>query len=205
VKNQLVLSDYAMRKPGGIVSVFLPRFAAFTLKMKNWRTRIEVISNVALIICCIVVVVFFVKNYRLRQKQDTKTNPLAMTSLVGHKISLRDQDWARNQQTLLVVLQKGCRFCDESTLFYQRLTRELAERSKTHLVAVLPQSNDESKQYLKEKMIDIQDVKQAAPMSLGIRGTPTLVLVDPTGTVLEQWNGKLPATEEDKVILRLKQ
>ncbi|SRR6266436_215730 len=173
--------------------------------MRNWQTRIEVVSNVVLIICCVVVVAFFFRNYLVSRKQETKPNTPALTSLVGNKVFLRDLNWAKSQQTLLVVLQKGCRFCDESTPFYQRLTRELNEPGKTHLVAVLPQSNDESKQYLKDKMIDIPDVKQASPMPMGVRGTPTLVLVDNTGTVLEQWNGKLPAAEEDKVISRLKQ
>lgn len=105
----------------------------------------------------------------------------------------------------MLVLQTGCRFCDESTPFYQRLTKELASQSKTHLVVLFPQNYNESKQYLKNKMIEIAYVRQVSLQSIGVQGTPTLILVDSSGTVLEQWVGKLPATQEDAVLARLKQ
>jgi thioredoxin-related protein len=69
----------------------------------------------------------------------------------------------------------------------------------------MPSSVDDDRQYLREKGIEIADVVQASGLALGVNGTPTLLLVDNAGKVLEQWNGKLPATEADKVLSRLKQ
>jgi hypothetical protein len=52
------------------------------------------------------------------------------------------------------------RFCDESVPFYQRLTKGLSGQSRIHVVAVLPHSGDENKQYLKDKMLAISDVRR---------------------------------------------
>lgn len=174
--------------------------------MTTWRRRIEIFSNLAVILCCILVAGMLVRNYFLsKTREEAKPSLSRPTSLVGKNISLANVDWEKNQQTLLLVLRRGCRFCDESALFYQRLAKELSSQSRTHLMAVMPQSVEDDKQYLSEKMIDVSDVRQGSLSSIGVRGTPTLLLLDSTGTVLEEWAGKLPATQEDAVIGRLKQ
>jgi hypothetical protein len=38
---------------------------------------------------------------------------------------------------------------------------------------------------------------------LGVRGTPTLILVDGSGTVADVWVGALPSNQENEVISRL--
>lgn len=173
--------------------------------MAALRRKIEVLSNIALIVCCVLFSIFLVKNFLIsNKKEDTKQNTPPPT-LVGKKISVSDLDWTKNQQTLLLILQKGCRFCDESAPFYQSLVKEFSNQSKTHLVVVMPHNNDESQQYLKDKAIEIPDIKQATPKSIGVAGTPTLMLIDNSGTVLEQWIGKLSAEQEGVVIARLKQ
>jgi thioredoxin-related protein len=174
--------------------------------MEKWKARIEVLANLALIICCVLFAVLLVKTYFFADgRQDPKANPSLGASLVGQRFMLNDIDWAANQQTLILVLQKGCRYCDESAPFYQRLVKEVSSQTKTHLAAVLPHGTDESKQYLKEKMVEIADVRRASARSLGLQATPTLVLVDNAGTVVDQWIGKLPAAAEDNVVSRLKQ
>jgi thioredoxin-related protein len=119
-------------------------------------------------------------------------------------VSVENVDWASHQQWVLLVLQKGCRFCEESMPFYKRLTAQLSDQANAHLVALLPQTEKESRQYLTDNMVDIADVRQASLRSVGVQGTPTLLLVDKNGTVLEQWLGKVPASQEDTVLSRLK-
>jgi thioredoxin-related protein len=112
-------------------------------------------------------------------------------------------DWSNNNQTLLLVLQKGCHFCTESAAFYQRLVRETAGHGNIHLIAVLPQATDESKKYLDDLGVAIEEVKQATPDSIGVPGTPTLILVNDQGVVMTSWVGKLSADDEAKVLRRL--
>jgi len=58
--------------------------------------------------------------------------------MVGNKLAISGIDWSQSQQTLLLVLQKGCRYCEESVPFYQRLTKEISSQPKTRLIALLP-------------------------------------------------------------------
>jgi hypothetical protein len=175
-------------------------------KMEKWKSRIETLANIGIIICCILFVAFLIRSYVFpgNTQSDVGNSPPGM-SLKGKALGGSDIDWSKNQQTALVVLRKDCRFCDESAPFYQRLAKELSGQTKTHLVAVLPGSMEENKRYLKDKMLEVEDVRSASLSAMGVRGTPTLLLVDNTGKVVEEWFGKLPAAREDEVIARLKQ
>lgn len=188
----------------------------------NLQKNLDILSNIALIICCTLFILFLIKNSFLsnfKAEFNTETYPTAndkrlpnfnakptsFTS-VGKQLSNLNVDWAKNQQTLLIVLQKGCRFCDDSIPFYQRLVNELSYQSKTKIIAVLPQNIDEGKNYLKSKKLEIPNVIQADTEQVGARGTPTLLLIDNSGIVLEQWTGKLPNSDiEESVIQRIKQ
>lgn len=59
------------------------------------------------------------------------------------------------------------------------------------LLALLPQSVMEGKQYLEKLGVPVDDLRQVQLQSIGVTGTPTLLLVDSTGTVVDVWAGKL--------------
>lgn len=167
--------------------------------MKNLTRRIEVASNVAIIIVALLVGVVAVKRYVLTD-QSARANPQI---LAGSKVSMLDVDWSKSDQTLLLVLQKGCRFCTESAPFYRRLAQSAAQgRSNTQLIAVLPQDEREGRAYLNDLGVPIE-TKQATVGSLGASGTPTLILVNKAGEVKASWVGKLPAEKESEVLSRV--
>jgi hypothetical protein len=112
-------------------------------------------------------------------------------------------DWAKNGQTLLMVLSRDCHFCTESAPFYQRLSRETAGRPGIHLLALFPQEAEEGRKYLDNLGISVNEIRQAAPASTGAGGTPTLILVDQNGIIKKSWVGKLSAPEESEVLSQL--
>ena len=160
--------------------------------------KLEIITNFAIIMVAIIIGIVFVKTYLLGGKDSPQTE-----NLVGTKVSLPNVNWAQNDQTLLLVLQKGCHFCAESAPFYQRLIKETAGRKNIQLIAVLPQEIEESRKYLGELNVPINEVKQTTPGALGVKGTPTLLLVNNTGVVTDAWLGKLSAEMESAVLNRL--
>jgi hypothetical protein len=123
--------------------------------------------------------------------------------IVGKSISLPDTDWKRGDQTLVLVLSTGCHFCTESASFYKELVQKRAKQGNTRLVAVLPQPVDASRKYLSDLGIAVDDVRQLPPNSLGVRGTPTLLLVNKDGVVTDSWRGKLSPDKELEVMTRL--
>ena len=69
-------------------------------------------------------------------------------------------------------------------------------RAKDFVIFVLPTSDDESRRYLAAKNISSVDVRQGSLQNLKVRGTPTILLIDGSGTVRSAWIGQLsPATE----------
>jgi len=168
---------------------------------KTITQRLEVLTNLAIIFAAVLLSVVLIKYYLLPYY--SKDGPRDFRVPAGAKVSLPGVDWSNNNQTLLLVLQKGCHFCTESASFYQRLVRETAGREKIHLIAVLPQAYDEGKKYLDDLGVTIEEVKQAPLGSIGVHGTPTLILVDNQGVVITSWVGKLSADGEAEVLRRL--
>lgn len=123
---------------------------------------------------------------------------------VGSKMALAGVDWPKSNSHLVLILQKGCRFCDESAQFYQRLAEESAGHADLQLLAVLPQPAGEAREYLESLGVSIKEVRQASLPSIGISGTPTILLVDNFGTIKEAWPGKLSSAREEEVVRRIR-
>ena len=162
--------------------------------------KIEVVANVAIILVALLIGGVFAKRYLL----DNRSQPPQKIT-AGTKVPLQDVDWAKNGQTLLLVLQKGCHFCAESAPFYQGLTREMDSSKSTKLIAVLPQEVNVGQQYLADLKVPISEVKKINPDFLGVSGTPTLILVNHAGEVIDSWTGKLTPDKEIEVLKKLKQ
>jgi hypothetical protein len=74
------------------------------------------------------------------------------------------------------------------------------KQGTTRLIAVLPQSVDAGRKYMADLGIAVDEVRQAPPSSLGVRGTPTLILVNKDGVVTISWVGRLKPEKELEVI-----
>jgi hypothetical protein len=167
----------------------------------NLTRKLEVAANVAIIGVAVLICGVLVKTYLLGGAAPRA--PL-QASLVGARVSVPEVDWKKNGRTLVLVLQKGCRFCAESAPFYQRLARDAANLGPVRLIAVLPQQVEESHQYLRDLGVPIEDVRQMKIQELGVKGTPSLILVNGDGVITGSWFGRLPPDKEDEVLNRLK-
>jgi hypothetical protein len=169
-------------------------------KFSRLTRHLETCANVAIIAVAVLVAVVFAKSYILADHG--KPQP---QNLVGTKISVPGVNWKQNGQTVVLLLQKGCRFCTESAPFYQQIVKETAASGNIRLIALLPQEVDEGRRYLSELGVAIDEVRQVAPGSLGVRGTPTLLLVNSEGEVAGVWRGKLSVEGEAEVLAKLRQ
>lgn len=170
--------------------------------MSGIHKKIELLANVAIIVVAVLLGGVLVKRF-LWPDPGRPQAPSPERIKPGTRLSLPGVDWGRSKQTLMLVLSTNCRFCTESAPFYQRLAREKAGRPEVGLLAVLPQGVAESQKYLGEHGVVVDQVTQAAPGAAYAQATPTLILVDQSGTVLDSWVGKLPGPKEDEVLSRL--
>ena len=171
--------------------------------MNNLNKRTELLANIAIVVVAILLSVVLVKRFIL--ESDLPASPAAANQIApGDHVSLEGIDWVKNGHTILLVLQKGCRYCTESAPFYQQLIKEIANRNDVKLIALFPHSVTEGKNYLDEIGVSIADVRQIAPDQLRIGGTPTLILVDANRVAVDVWKGKLPPDAESRVLSKLK-
>jgi|SRR5919206_4631908 hypothetical protein len=171
--------------------------------MKNIAKKIELVANVSIIVAALAFTFVLAKRYFAPVLPLAAPQRAAANIPNGAKADFINVDWGKSDRTLLLVLQAGCHFCTESAPFYQRLARETAQKSGVHLVAVLPQDVAEGSKYLNSLGVPIEDVRQAQLDTLGVSGTPTLILIDGKGVVMKSWVGKLTGDREAEVLDQL--
>lgn len=157
----------------------------------RFRRIVEIAANIAIV----VVAIFIVGNFLLPR---LRSKPKISAPAIDSNVSLAGVDWQKNGNTLVMVLQKGCRFCEESAPFYQRLH---AQRSgpQPRLLAVIPGDRAETVRYLSDLGILADEVVNSSLADIGIGATPTLMLVDQSGRVRNTWVGKLDEKREKEV------
>ena len=165
--------------------------------------KIELLTNLAIIAIALLLGIVLVKQYLLRGTPPA--DPAEAGILPGTKLELPGLDWTQSQQTLVLVLSEGCRFCTESAGFYQRLAMEKAKgEGSPRLIAVLPQEVGQGQAYLNQLGVVVDEVRQSQMSAIGVRGTPTLILVDNQGAVKESWLGKLSEAKEADVMAHIR-
>lgn len=164
---------------------------------------VETLANLGIVVVAILGSASLINELRATPAaQTTRSAPRlsAPAPEVGSRLALTGANWAGRERTLVLVLSTTCRFCSDSMPFYQRIAAEAKRTAAVHLTAVFPQSADAAKRYLAQAGLAVDEVLQVPMASLGLRGTPTLVLVDSQGVIVRVWPGRLPAALEAEVL-----
>lgn len=173
----------------------LPR----VLKMENRVSKgLETAANVAIILAAILLSVVLIKNYLLPGTPvDALSSGNAVVDLQGKTVALDGVEWVASEQTLVLGLSTTCHFCTESMPFYKQL---IDGHANVKTIAVFSQPLEDAKKYLQLHGVSVTDVRSANFETLGIDGTPTILLVDREGKVIKSWRGKLDAVTETEVL-----
>jgi hypothetical protein len=156
--------------------------------------RLETIANIAVIIAVVALVIFLG-----HQELIHRNSPSVATarSLEGKAVHLPGVKFAAQSRTLVMVISTRCHFCRDSEPFYKELAEKSGSRVK--LVAVLPQPQAEAELYVRQAIAPSIQVVSMRIDSLGVTGTPTLLLIDGSGRVQKAWVGKLDASSQQQV------
>jgi thioredoxin-related protein len=205
VKIFFVLQQHRYMMAALVIELLSPASQQKKAYMRDLSKKLEIGAHIAIIVVAILVSVVLVKNYLLphRDQPDTRSDTRPQVS-AGTRLSVPDIDWAKNGRTLMVVLSTNCRFCTASAPLYQQIAQETSQRQDIKVIALFPQPVADAEKYLSSLGVAISEVKQITPDVVGVRGTPTLLLVDNTGTVQKVWIGKLPPDKESEVLKELR-
>lgn len=114
----------------------------------------------------------------------------------GEKLNVPNVDWEQNKKSLVFFLQKGCHYCADSAPFYRQLIAAAAKKNVKSL-AILPNSADDARQYLKSLELPIDNLATGSLASYKVNGTPTVLFVDRNGIVRSVWFGAAPEREKE--------
>jgi hypothetical protein len=162
--------------------------------------RIEFIANLAIVIVASLLATVLIKNYVISKSPTVTTIGTANVS-ARRDVSALKVDWGQSSQTLVLAISSTCHFCTASSQFYKTL---VANKGDTRLIAVMPQSVEEGKKYLDHLGVAVDEVRQLPLNDIGVYGTPSILLVDTSGTVKNFWQGKLPTDKERTVLEALR-
>ena len=168
--------------------------------------KIETVANVGIIALTLSVGGILVKRQFFSTPSTASASGAASISnpAAGTRLSL-GVDWTKSDHTVLLALSKDCHFCTESAPFYRKLVDETAGRSDVRIVAIFPREGvSDGNAYLNELGLSVAETRHAPLETIGARGTPTLVLVDKGGKVVQSWTGRLTSEKELELLSRLK-
>jgi hypothetical protein len=154
------------------------------------KAKLEAFANVAVILMALtmgyVLLGRYVAAYRTRSVK-AGDRLAAMPSL----------DWKQHRRTLVLVLNTGCHFCDQSAPLYQKLAAaQQRGGSDLGVVAVFPNDAEMVQRFMTKENLGIRSVAEVPLDKLLVDATPTLILVDKDGRVERSWVGMLSASEE---------
>jgi thiol-disulfide isomerase/thioredoxin len=159
------------------------------------------IANITVIVGVAAFLAIVIHNRSWRSNTPPASQAAAAEALKGRTIRVSGIDFPRSRASVLLVISKGCHFCEDSLPFYRTLAAET--QGKVDLLAALPQPRPEAEAYLKQAGVPAAQVASAPPNEFGLTGTPTLVLLDRSGKVQEVWLGFLDGPRQAQVRSRL--
>ena len=119
---------------------------------------------------------------------------ISLSPIAGHP-------WAQHDRTLVVALRYGCIHCEHNMTFYKQLADRIQPDAKTSLLSVFPDDSFVARHDLDAHSLSAMPfVASVNFASLHVPGTPTLLLVDNKGTILQSWIGELSPREQDDVM-----
>lgn len=103
------------------------------------------------------------------------------------------------KRTVVIAERAECGFCRASMPFYARLTR-VANAANVEVVSVTTDDKVEHQRYLDQNKVHMDRIVQLKDTPLKVSGTPTLIVLDQSKTVLGAWVGQLAPDDQEKVL-----
>ena len=168
---------------------------------KKLKNILDVTTNVMVVVFAVVAIGILVKNYLV--PSSVKTSVAIKTGTVFPEIA--GADYKQTPRTLILALNVDCRYCTRSVPFYNSLAEARQENTGQFNIVAAFVNNDAAlvKSYAEEKQLLVQSIAGVDLDKLGVHSTPTLILVDSAGKVLDSWRGELQPEGEREVFSTL--
>jgi hypothetical protein len=163
---------------------------------------IQLAADAAVVIVCIGIAAYLLRPTAARRSASAERDRvLAGSYQPGDTVApLPGVDFGAAHKTLLIVTKSDCSFCRASYPFYRRLLSERERIGKPVRIVMFAPRGDiaGSSELLRTHGLKPDALVPYTPRDLKVRVTPTLVLVDQSGRVVDVWLGQAePADQAD--------
>jgi thioredoxin-related protein len=161
------------------------------------KDKIEIATNILIVMVLLIIGGTYVKSHVGRRNAGLSP---------GENISApHGYDWHNHDQTLVIAVRQGCIYCERSYPLYRRLDGlEHDSRLKAHMLIVMPDDSANGTALLKAQGLTSQNVPNTPLGDIKVSGTPTLLLVDANGRLLQSWVGELDASKAEALVAQLR-
>ena len=173
------------------------------------KSKLDTAANIAIIVVCILAVAILINSnvYHFLPSFQQRPPGAPPEAAKGETLAaLRAVVPAGSEKALVVALSPTCHFCNDSMPFYKQLMDKRNEsNSPVKVIAAVPQpaAKEAEEKNLAEHGVQPDAVVHVDFAKIKVPGTPTLLLVDNQGKVLDVWVGKLDEAREREVLARL--
>jgi thiol-disulfide isomerase/thioredoxin len=155
------------------------------------KAKLEAIANVAVIVVALAVGYVVLGRY-----VSARHAPRSVAA--GDRLGkIPGVDWHQHDHTLVLVLNTGCHFCEQSVPFYQKLAETQGPAGNDlEIIAAFPNDANMVGEFMTRANLRIRSVAEVTLDELRVVATPTLILVNRDGRVERTWVGALSPREE---------
>jgi len=116
-------------------------------------------------------------------------------------LSIPGYSWNQAPKTIVIAVRYGCKYCQASLPFYERLLTARTGKSGTHTNLIfISQDNYVLSRRSVAATTPSNELFSDLKFPPWITGTPTLVIVNSTGKIEGGWSGILTVHEENEVL-----
>jgi hypothetical protein len=168
------------------------------MKSSNFKTYLEVTTNIVVLLVALLVLGNFAWVYLAKQPALRGEGGLKKGSTFTLIPSV---DYGKSPQTLVIALSSRCDHCNESIPFFKQLLQANTGKSDpTRIVAVFPEKAEEVWSYITQQQLNVNPIPGIDYKALNLPGTPSTVLINSEGKILNFWIGK-PSKDAEKEIM----
>src|SRR5689334_16163423 len=150
---------------------------------RNTRANIELGVNIVIAFALVAVAAAVIRRYVFPSHPE---NPPRIAK--GDRLEVPNVNWEQNEKTLVFFLMKDCHYCQSSAPFYRQLLADASEQ-KVKVLAILPNSVKEAKEYVQLLELPINNIQTGSLASYKIPGSPSVLFVNKQGIVKSAWLG----------------
>ena len=167
------------------------------------KSKLDTIANIAIIVVCLIASTVLIRNYFFPPRPPGAPQGIEKGETVA---ALGKVVPAGSDRALVIAVSPTCHWCDASMPFYTKLVDERDKKSSgVKVVAVVPAAEarePEAKKFSDagvkpDSMVDLSFAEIKVP------GTPTVLLVDNEGKVLDVWVGNQDESGEKEILRAL--